>query len=446
MNEAAQRFAIEGAGTTVVHPLGLLILVLCGGLLTFAPKRFAISSLIVLVCFVSDRQCVAIFGLNFYFLRIMVLFFGAARILLKNEFGNFKFCALDFFVIAYGAAYWLSGAINWGFALSVVKMRSGFLVEIIGLYLLLRIVLQTEKDVQEVMRTLSIVVIPLAVFFVIEHLTAKNVFSVFGGVPPETAIRGGRLRCQGAFSHPIIAGVFWAGFFPIVTGEAIRRGWTRFLSIPSVLSLGAIIVLTASSTPVLGLLVGIVAWLCYPLRHLTRPFIACITLTIVVLHFVMKSPVWSLIARINVTQGNSGYHRFLLVDGFINHWHEWFVLGSTIGASHWGHYTFDTANQYVAVGISGGIVTLSAFIGVIICAFLTTERICKSRPLLGWSIGAAILVHCICFFGISVWGQMHLAWSLPLALAGSLQQAIAAEEKLKSQPTSLRLVRVETLT
>ena len=41
---------------------------------------------------------------------------------------------------------------------------------------------------------------------ILEHLTGRNVFSVFGGVPEFTVIREGKLRAQAAFAHAIVAG------------------------------------------------------------------------------------------------------------------------------------------------------------------------------------------------------------------------------------------------
>ncbi|PQO28767.1 hypothetical protein [Blastopirellula marina] len=429
MNEPSQVFLVEGSGTTYVHPIGVALLIICGGLLLFLPRKYAVFPIAVIVCFVASRQCIAIGGLNLYFLRLMVLIFGSIRILVRGELLAIKLNALDWCVVFYGIISWLTAVLNFGPFSPDVKMRSGNLVEIIGLYFLLRAIIRDEEDVYMAIKTLAVLSVPLVLFFGIEYATGRNLFSIFGGVPEITAIRAGRLRCQGAFGHPLLAGTVWASFAPLfIYGAISRDSSSRFISAVAFVCTSMIVVLTASSTPVLGLAVAIFGMMLYPLRQFTRPAVVGMSVFIVVLHFVMEGPVWSLIAKINITKGNSGYHRYLVVDGFITHWYEWFLLGSRVGTAHWGHFTFDTANQYVATGVVGGIGTLMMFLGSIVFAFIAAGRVARYRPLLGWALGCVIAVHCVNFFGISIWGQLHFAWSLPLAMLASLQQSFASAD------------------
>lgn len=424
MSEQSQMFAVEGSGTTVLHPVGFLFLIICGVTFIFLPRKYALFPLSILICFVASRQCIAIGGLNLYFMRIMVLFFGAIRVISRSEFQSIRFNALDWCVLLYGLSIFVTGVLNFGITSPEIKMRSGFMVDIIGMYFLLRSIIRDEEDVNMAIKGLALISIPLAVFFFIEHSTGRNLFSIFGGVPELTPIREGRLRCQGAFGHPLLAGIIWAAFMPMFIYRAISKDSSnRPLFWLSIICTCCIVLLTASSTPVLGLAAAFVLMLLFPLRKLTRPAVFTGFLSIVVLHFVMQGPVWGLIMKINITAGNSGYHRFLLVDGFINHWQEWFLLGSRIGTGHWGHFTFDTANQYVSVGVQGGFVALTFFMMTIVLGFIAAGRISKHRPFLGWTVGVVLAVYCICFFGISVWGQMFFAWALPLAVISSLQQS-----------------------
>ena len=369
MNLTADNFRPDDLGTTVLHPMGLLMLLICGGALLVCPRKYATWPLIVLVCFVSGRQCIAIGGVNLYLLRVMVLFFGTARVLMKNEIQKFKFTTLDFAVLAYGGSYWLAGMLNWGFAFSELKVRTGFQVEVIGIYFLIRTLVRTKEDGVTAIAGLGLTSIPLMGFFVLEQLTGRNAFAIFGGVSPITAIREGRLRCQGAFGHPILAGTVWASFTPLLIGQIFSRGNKRYFFILATLAACVITFTTASSTPVIGLAAAIVGMLAFRFRRFTRMAVAATFLALTVTHFAMKGPVWHLISRINITGGNSGYHRYLIVDGFINHWQEWIFVGSRVGTSHWGNFTVDTANHFVATGVQGGLPTLLALLFVIINAF-----------------------------------------------------------------------------
>lgn len=429
MNEISKNFQVDGVGETVLHPLGLLLLLLCGVLLVVVPRKYATWPLIVLVCFVSGRQCVAIAGVNLYLIRVMVLFFGTARLVVKNELGKSPFTTLDWCVIGYGVLYWLTGAVNWGFSLAEIKNRTGNLIEMVGLYLLFRALIQTKEDGVSVIRGLALISIPICFFFVVEQFTGRNVFSIFGGVHEFTDIREGRLRSQGAFSHSIIAGVFWASFLPLMIYQAVVSKKQRYFYVLVCLCLCIIVVTTASSTPLLGMIAAFAGMALYPYRRFTRLALALGACMLVVLQVVMRGSVWGLIARIDLIGGNSAYHRYLLIDGFITHAHEWFVMGSRVGSAHWGHFTYDPANHYVVVGLLGGFPTLLMLFAIIGQSFLATERTTKRDPLLGWAIGMSIAVQCLCFFGISIWGQMHFCWSLLLALAGSMSLATMSEQR-----------------
>ena len=102
--------------------------------------------------------------------------------------------------------------------------------------------------------------------FFVEKSTGRNPFSFLGGVNPITAMREGRLRCQGAFAHPIIAGTFWAMTLPWLILFWFEGRSRLLLSAGLVCSL-FIIYASSSSTPVMCVLLGIVGAL---LRVLDR--------------------------------------------------------------------------------------------------------------------------------------------------------------------------------
>lgn len=420
MTEPASRFAVEGAGSTFVHPIGLTMLIACGALLILLPRRIALWGFILLICFVSTRQAVAVSDFNFYFPRIMVLVFGVTRGVARGELLAIRLNRLDWLVILFGAWYFAAGAINWEFSPFEMKMRSGYITEMVGTYFLVRMLMRNPDDVRSTIVGLAIVSVPLLGFFIIEYQTGRNVFSVFGGVPEFTVIRNDRLRCQGAFGHPILAGVFWASIFPLMLGVVLERRRHKGLCALGAIAALGLVVLCASSTPVLGVAAAAAGWLCFPSRRYSRHAFAVAGAVIVVLHLVMKAPVWSLIQRVNITSGSTGYHRYILVDGFITHAHEWWLIGSRLGTDHWGHFTFDTANQFVAVGVAAGIGALALFIAITVSAMFASGRIAKTAPHLGWAIGVSVFTMIVCFFGISIWGQMHFAWALPVAMAGGL--------------------------
>jgi hypothetical protein len=136
----------------------------------------------------------------------------------------------------------------------------------------------------------------------------------------------------------------------------------------------------------------------------------------------MKAPVWALIGRMDLVGGSSGHHRYELVDQFIRHVSDWWLLGTKSNAD-WGFEMIDTSNQYVEEGSSGGALALIFFIAVITRCF---SRLGNARKALGgqdrvrewllWLLGASLFAHLVAFLGIFYFDQMRVAWLALLAM------------------------------
>ncbi|MBL0160925.1 MAG: hypothetical protein IPP47_28150 [Bryobacterales bacterium] len=135
----------------------------------------------------------------------------------------------------------------------------------------------------------------------------------------------------------------------------------------------------------------------------------------------MKAPVWFLIGRIAIFGSSSANHRAYLVDGFIRHFGDWWLIGSTENSS-WGWSMWDTANQFVEEGLRGGLGALGALILLISISFgaLGRSRARVSpdwdREWLFWLLGATLFAHIVGFFGISYHDQTRMAWFMVLAM------------------------------
>jgi hypothetical protein len=258
----------------------------------------------------------------------------------------------------------------------------------------------------------------------IEYITAKNIFSVFGGVPETTVIREGKLRCQGAFAHPIVAGSFWAAIVPSFVGLLFTKR-SAFLGIVGLLSALLIIFTCTSSTPIFGLLMGMIGLVYWFARKSVVPTLVLIAVLIPCLHLVMKAPVWHLISRISAVGGSTAYHRYNLIDQFVNRFAEWALFG-TKTTVHWGHFLFDVANHYIVQGTSGGLLTFLLFLAVLTTSFASISRALKAAQndktieFSIWCLGLCLLTHCACFIGISYFGQITQLLNIHLAFISSL--------------------------
>src|ERR1035438_4426749 len=154
---------------------------------------------------------------------------------------------------------------------------------------------------------------------------------------------------MGAFQHSITAGVFGATLLPLFL-LLWKNGKAKLMAAVGLLGCTVMTICSNSSTPLLGWAAGVGVICLWPVRKQMRVVRRGLAVTLVVLHLVMKAPVWFLIARIDLTGGSSGYHRAELVDNFIRHFTEWWLIG-TDNAGNWGWDLWDQQNQYVQTGV-----------------------------------------------------------------------------------------------
>jgi hypothetical protein len=302
-------------------------------------------------------------------------------------------------------------------------------------------------DLKRVMVFLGIASIPMFMFFSIERATGQNLFSIFGGVPKYTLIRDGRLRCQGPFSHPIMAGVFWAVLLPWLGSFWITKQIPKILLITFAVCFLGIVLNSASSTPVMSVVFVVIGMGFYLFRGYLTQIRWLAFFTLIALHMVMQKPVWHLISRIDITGGSTGWHRYYLIDRSIAHFHEWWLFGVQ-STAHWGRGLQDVTNQFILEGVRSGAFGLILFCLFIYTLFKLYGRSIKaarqkSDRWIMWGAGVILLVHCMNFLAVSYFGQMQNAFYLLLGASVSIgatiiqrtkkmkrQEAIIAQERL----------------
>ncbi len=407
---------------TYLHPLGLVATLALGIAVLLVPRHYAIAPLIVLACLIPSAQRLVVMGADFTLLRILVIF-AWLRILLRSEFRGVIWNRLDTMLMAWMIGGAIIYVVREGTFGAVIN-RSGWLLDGLGMYFFFRCVIRTWRDLRFLVLTFVYVSFPVAVAFLIERATGKNLFSVLGGVPVDTVVRGGRLRCQGAFSHAILAGCFWVTVMPWVLAETVSRN--RWIAWAGFVGCLVIMVNCASSTPLLAFAIMLVGWGLYPIRAQLRLVRGLCVVAMLFLHFIMDKPIWHIIARVNVVGGSTGWHRFKIMDATIENFSEWWLVGERDPMS-WGVWEMrDITNQYILEALRGGLLGLTCFVVMIGVAFgilgkiLRETSLSKERRIIVWSIGIALFTQSAVFFSVSYFGQIIMVWYLTLAMVGSL--------------------------
>ncbi len=418
-------------GENVLHPAGIALTVLMMVALLAVPRKYMTAPMIVAACLLTTEQRVVVAGLDFTALRVLTCI-GLFRVAVAGDLWKIRLNRMDWCFLGYllsGAFFYVARELS----LSSLAYRSGVMLDGMGAYFLFRGVVENSNRVKGVCLQMAVACILLGVFMIVELGSGRNVFHVFGGVSEFSIVRDGAVRAQAAFSHPIMAGTFGATSFSLCVGIA-RCGRGR-LFVGSLGAIGAVMLCIAahSSGPVIALAMGLLSIALWQVRGYLRPLVWSISGLLLILHLVREKPVWHLIGRLSELVGGTGYHRYMLIDAFVQNWREWFVRG-VASTAHWGWGLQDVTNQYVLEGVRGGALTLAFFVATLVFAFRAVgagRRIAAKLPGLGraarvreeffvWMLGVCLVTHCVSWISVSYFGQMSMFFYLELAMISAL--------------------------
>jgi len=178
----------------------------------------------------------------------------------------------------------------------------------------------------------------------------------------------------------------------------------------------------------------------WPWRQQMRLLRWGMLLGLTALHLGMKAPVWFLLARVDIVEGSTGYHRAYLIDRAIANFSDWWLIG-TKSTWNWADkdaHLFDVTNAYIANGATGGILALILFVAIIALCFKAVGRTVrlgentasKADRIMVWSLGASLFAHAATFLSVTYFDQNFVNWYLLLAMISS----VAGSSLLMSRP------------
>lgn len=391
-------------------------------------RRNAVGAILAIAAFVPLGQKFTLLGLNFYFLRILILA-GVFRVLTRRETLGFKFVMMDTLFICLLATGLICDLIR-----GVRAQAFGVVYDAAGVYFLIRIWTQTAEDVVAHFRLLAFVAIVIGACMTFETLRHQNPFYVFGGVPKIPMERSDRFRAQGPFLQPIPAGTFGATLFPLLASLWLCSKKGRGLLLLGIIGSTMITVASASSGPLLTFVAAVIGFCLWPMRHRMSIFRRSIVVVLIGFTLVMNAPVWYIIAKVSDVIGGGGWHRSWLIDQFVRHFSQWWLVGTSYTAD-WAPggevlpnnpNMMDITNEYVAQGIHGGLLGLILFVVIIVVCFKTigrfvlgTNDLVTDRIFL-WGLGVCLAAHCMAFISVSYFDQIQVFWFWLLALIAGI--------------------------
>jgi hypothetical protein len=446
-DHVAQAFG-GGVASTVMNPIVLAAMVVSILLLLLLPRKYAIFAFLPCIFLVPLGQQLYLGGMHWMVCRLMVMA-GLMRLLGTKVFSKKPLLAGGFNPVD-GA--FLACILFQAVSTVLLYMKSealvnqfGFLIDSLGAYFLLRFLIHDDDDVYRALKCLAVITAILAIGMVREQLSLQNVFGLLGGVRIVPEIREGKIRSQGVFQHSILAGVFAATLIPLFV-MLWKNGKSKILAAVGLLGASVMTYTSQSSTPLLAYVAGLLGISLWGLRKKMRNVRWGIVIAILLLAIVMKAPVWFIIAHIDLTGGSSGYHRAELVDQFIRHFGDWWLIG-TKDASTWGWDMWDVQNQYVDTGETGGIAAFVLFIAMISRAFArigNARRAAdgnKERERYFWFLGSALFANCLAFIGANYFDQTKISWFLLLAIISAATVPILQTQSEKAKVGGVGLAK-----
>jgi hypothetical protein len=312
----------------------------------------------------------------------------------------------------------------------VIPGQIAFWIQAFGGYFFLRYLIQDIDDIETTGKLFAILTVIFAAGMAAERLNNINVFDYLA--PGHVAlVRDGVVRAQASFSNSILAGCFGATLVPVFFW-LWKSGRAKGLGVLGILSGALMVFFSASSTPVLAFLGGVGALVLWPIREQMRRVRWGIVIGLIVLQIVMKAPVWFIVAHVNPTGSSDVYSRAYLIDNFIRHVGDWWLVGTSQAAS-WGFDMWDLCNGFVAEGEVGGLVSFGCLIALFSFSF---SRLGKMRKLvedegqvdwLSWSLGAALFATLLAFIGVSYYDQTQVWWYGLLAMVSAATVGLQIE-------------------
>ncbi|MEC9232496.1 MAG: hypothetical protein VX403_01140 [Planctomycetota bacterium] len=426
--EVSARAWEQQVDSSIVHPLALLVLGVSVIWMFAAPRGRAIWSILVIACFIPVAQRIAIVELDFNFLRIIGVC-ALLRLLLYGELRTIRIQLADRLMIALVGTVVVLSLLRGGAGEAITQAGAG--LSFFTRYWAGRGLVRTSEDVRQLMIAVGVVAVPVALFMTIEQLTGRNNFSVFGGVDTYTILRAGKLRAQGAFCHPIIAGVFFACLLPVSVGIILSRARRTAVLLGGWVPIGlgmVVVVMTNSSTPIAGVLIGLLGWSVFRLR---RNFGICIGALLVLglaAHFASSRGLHGVVFnRVDFTGSSTGYHRYLLVDGMLKNVSSWALLGDSDPGYNQSFQ--DQTNMYVITALTGGLLALGIQVALVVAAFRSAAAGIRSSAtrdglLTCYGLGCAFMVACVSFTAVACFGQGAFTWYALLGALVSVSQSV----------------------
>lgn len=405
------------------------------------PRKWAIVPLLLGCCYMTMGQGIALGPASLPVYRMLIAV-GVLRVFIKGERIQGAPNIIDKMIIAWSAWVIIASFFHDGSPGSGPIYASGIVFNISLIYYLVRVWCDDLDSVEILVIGIAILLVPISIGMIMEKTTGKNPFAVFGGVPLTVLVREGKLRAQGPFGHPILAGTVGATCIPLFMSLFARR---KLISVAGIASGLGMVVASASSGPAVSLGAGIFGLIMWRMRSFTGYLRIGGVICYFALMLVMTRPPYYLISKIDISGGSTGWHRCYLIEQTFNHLSEWWLFG-TDQTRHWmpnqgtaslPNHT-DITNYYIGFGVVAGLPAMIMLIIILKVGFgwvgnLQDTEISETDKFVIWCLGCGLFAHAITSISVAYFDQSLIFFWLNIAVISSMYSAQIAHAEEESE-------------
>lgn len=419
------------------------------------PKRLAFLPLVVAACHIGNVEILP----ELTTARLLILL-GLVRAYAGGSFAWSHKSKLDVLLFCFPVLAALSSLGHQAdeYTPSPLHARLGLGFNVFGTYLYARAFLPDMDAFRRYACALPFILLPLALGMAFEHATQRNPYFLLGSASEMANVREGKVRAQGPFRHPILAGTAGATALPFA--YLLWRLGRKRLALLGLSSCMGVTLACASSGPLAAVAVTLASVILWPRRHLLK-YLLWGAIFLGLLYYVVKGRgPWYLMASIDLVGGSTGWHRAYLIDQGLHYLDEWWLCGADYtrhwmasGVS-WNPNMVDFTNYYLHLGVIGGLpltLSLFGFIGIAFHWLNFRMRALRSQDepseIVLWCAAASLATHAISFVSISYFDQMYVVFymllgAIPGLVGGSSINTLpTVREKKQAEPAEAQPLR-----
>ena len=199
-----------GLNASIIHPIVLIAMILSIILILVLPRKYIVIPLLLMIFLAPWGQQIYVAGVHLFVPRILILVALARVSFLNPNSPKSRFAGglnpVDTVFILWVIVRAITFIIVFRGDSGAIIYQGGFVWDVLGGYILLRTLIQTEDDIVRVVKIFAVIAFVCGLTMLNEKLRNQNVFGYLGSLSIIPDNREGAIRAQGPFGHPILAG------------------------------------------------------------------------------------------------------------------------------------------------------------------------------------------------------------------------------------------------